>query len=190
MSSASTLSLREVAPGRRVTLALGIVAFILATSLSAYVAVPMPLTPVPVTLQPLFVILAGALLGPWAGAAAMVGYLMLGIGGAPVFSAGHGGLPWLLGPTGGYLVACPAAAFLVGALARDTRHWLRLTAALAAGIAVLYVGGVSQLWILTRADLAGLLALGVIPFLIGDLVKVLLALAVTRTLRGTRPGLG
>lgn len=178
----------ELAPGRGLVLGLGIVAFIVATAAGAYVAIPLPFTPVPVTLQPFVVILAGALLGPWAGATAMAGYLALGIGGAPVFSAGHAGLPWLLGPTGGYLMAYPAAAFLVGALAGETRSALRLGLSLAAGVAVLYVGGVSQLWILTRQDPAALLVQGVFPFLLGDLVKVLGALALVRSLRRTRPG--
>jgi biotin transport system substrate-specific component len=178
----------DVAPGRGLVLGLGIVAFILGTAAGAYVAVPLPFTPVPVTLQPFFVILAGALLGPWAGATAMAGYLALGIGGAPVFSAGHAGLPWLLGPTGGYLAAYPAAAFAVGVLARESRSSLRVGSALAAGIAVLYLGGVSQLWILTRQDAGALLLQGVLPFLAGDLVKVLAALALVRALRRTRPG--
>lgn len=178
----------EAVMGRGVVLGLGIVAFILATAFGAYVAVPLPFTPVPITLQPLFVILAGALLGPWAGASAMAGYLALGIGGAPVFSAGHAGLPWLLGPTGGYLIAYPAAAFVVGVLAKDTRSVVRLGAALGAGVAVLYLGGVSQLWILTRQDVGALLLQGVLPFLAGDLVKVLAALGLVRALRSTRPG--
>ncbi len=174
--------------GRGVVLGLGIVAFIVGTAAGAYVAIPLPFTPVPVTLQPLFVILAGALLGPWAGASAMAGYLALGIGGAPVFSAGHAGLPWLFGPTGGYLIAYPAAAFLVGALAAESRSTFRLGLALAAGVAAIYLGGVSQLWILTRQDLGALLVQGVLPFLLGDLVKVLVALGLVQALRRTRPG--
>ncbi len=174
--------------GRGVVLGLGIVAFIVGTAAGAYVAIPLPFTPVPVTLQPLFVILAGALLGPWAGASAMAGYLALGIGGAPVFSAGHAGLPWLFGPTGGYLIAYPAAAFLVGALAAESRSTFRLGLALAAGVAAIYLGGVSQLWILTRQDLGALLLQGVLPFLLGDLVKILVALGLVQALRRTRPG--
>jgi biotin transport system substrate-specific component len=178
----------EHAPGRRVVVALGILAFVLATAAGAYLAVPLPFTPVPVTLQPLVVILAGAVLGPWAGAAAMAGYLALGASGAPVFSAGHAGIPWLMGPTGGYLIAYPAAAFLVGMLAGGSRNTLRLGVALAAGVLVIYVGGVSQLWILTRQGPGTLLAQGVLPFLLGDLVKVLVALALLRALPRTRPG--
>lgn len=172
-------------------IALGIAAFVVATALSAYVVVPW--TPVPMTLQPLFVILAGALLGPWAGAAAMASYVAVGAAGAPVFSAGHAGLAWLMGPTGGYLLAYPAAAFVVGIVAGDadtTRASLagkaRLLGALVAGVAVLYVGGVSQLWMLTRQDPATLLAVGVTPFLLGDLTKILIAFFVALGARRTR----
>jgi biotin transport system substrate-specific component len=178
----------EFASGRPLVLGLGIVAFILGTAAGAYVAIPLPFTPVPVTLQPLFVILAGALLGPWAGATAMAGYLALGMGGAPVFSAGHAGLPWLLGPTGGYLIAYPAAAFVVGVLVGESRAALRVGLGLAAGVAVIYLGGLSQLWILTRQDFSTLLLQGALPFLAGDLLKVLVALALVQSLRRTRPG--
>lgn len=176
------------APSRPFVIGIGIVAFILATAAGAYVAIPLPFTAVPITLQPLAVILAGALLGPWAGASAMAGYLALGIGGAPVFSAGHAGLAWLMGPTGGYLIAYPAAAFLVGVIAGESRNWLRLGLALASGVGVIYVGGVTQLWLLTGQGMNEVLLQGVLPFLPGDLLKVLVALAVVRSVSGIRPG--
>lgn len=175
-------------PGRPLVLGVGIVAFILATAVGAYIAIPLPFTPVPITLQPLVVILAGAVLGPWAGASAMAGYLALGAGGAPVFSAGHGGLAWLMGPTGGYLIAYPAAAFLVGLAAGESRNLVRLGLALASGVAVIYVGGVTQLWLLTQQELGTVFVQGVLPFLAGDLLKVLAALAVVRAFDSFRPG--
>lgn len=187
--TARLTDLRAHAPGRRVILALGIVAFIVGTAAGAYVAVPLPqLTPVPVTLQVPFVLLSGTLLGPWGGATAMAGYLALGAGGAPVFSAGHAGLPWLMGPTGGYLLAYPAAAFVVGVLAGSSRNAPRLFAALVVGVAIIYMGGIAQLWILTREDLRTVLAQAALPFLLGDLAKVLVALGLTRALRRIRPG--
>lgn len=173
----------EVVEDRRATTLLGILAFVLATALGAWVAVPLPGTAVPMTLQPLFVILAGTILGPWAGAAAMASYLAVGAAGAPVFSGGHAGLPWLMGPTGGYLLAYPLAAFAVGLLAGRSHRLVRLLPALAAGLALIYLGGVSQLAILTGEDLTALLRLGVVPFLGGDLLKVLIALVITRAAR-------
>ena len=166
----------------------GRAAIVLATSFGAHVAVPLPWTPVPMTLQPLFVILAGAVLGPWLGAGAMATYLAVGAAGAPVFSFGGAGLPWLLGPTGGYLLASPAAAFVVGWIAGRQGGTLRLTAALAAGIATLYVGGISQLFLLTGESLGALLAVGAAPFLLGDLTKIAMALVLARLLRSTGSG--
>lgn len=178
----------EVVEDARGRAAIGLLAFVLATSFGAQVAVPLPWTQVPMTLQPLFVILAGAVLGPWLGAAAMAAYLAVGAAGAPVFSFGGAGIPWLLGPTGGYLVAYPAAAFAVGWIAGRRSGALRLSLGLAAGIATIYLGGVSQLFILTGESLGTLLALGVIPFLLGDLTKILMALVLTRLLRPTSLG--
>lgn len=174
----------EVVAGQTGRRAVGVAAFVLATTFGAYVAVPLPWTPVPMTLQPLFVLLAGVLLGPWLGAGAMATYLAIGAMGAPVFSNGHGGVLWLLGPTGGYLLAYPAAAFLAGWVAGSRESGaLRILAGLLVGLGAIYLGGVSQLWILTRQEVGMILTLGVLPFLAGDLVKVLIALVLARTVR-------
>jgi len=182
-------AVREVVTDRRIRMALGILAFVLATAFGAYVAVPLPGTAVPVTLQPLFIILAGAVLGPWGGAGAMASYLALGLTGAPVFSFGGAGLAWLLGPTGGYLVAAPAAAFLVGLLTRGQGVGrVRRGLALSVGIGTLYLGGVSQLFLLMGQSVSTVLALGVVPFLLGDLIKVFLALLLLERLQSTSLG--
>jgi biotin transport system substrate-specific component len=173
---------------------LGIVAFVLATTAGAYVAVPLPWTQVPMTLQPLVVILAGALLGPWAGASSMVAYLMLGAAGAPVFSMGRAGLPWLMGLTGGYLIAYPVAAYVVGrVLQRGSGSAggrilgrLRTLFGLSLGIGVIYLGGVSQLAILTGGSIISVLAMGVVPFVAGDVVKILIALVIVEFARTGR----
>jgi biotin transport system substrate-specific component len=174
----------EVVSSRGARRTIGIAAFVVATALSAYVVVPLPITPVPVTLQPLVVLLAGLVLGPWLGASAMVAYLGLGISGVPVFSGGGAGLPWLLGPTGGYLMAFPAAAFLAGSLAGGRgAHWIRLVGASMVGLAALYLGGVSQLLVVTGQDLGTAVAMGVIPFLVGDALKVALATVIAARIR-------
>lgn len=180
---------REVVGNRRVRIALGLAAFVLATTLGAYVAVPLPWTPVPMTLQPLFVLLTGVVLGPRLGAAAMLAYLSLGVAGAPVFSAGRAGLAHVLGPTGGYLVAFPPAAFVAGWLAGGARSGaVRLALALLAGLAVIYTGGVAQLVALAGEPLGRVLALAVWPFVGGDLVELLVALLVARRLRARTLG--
>jgi biotin transport system substrate-specific component len=183
-SNLRTWASHEVVPSRTGRRSVAISAFVVATALGAYAMVPLPWTPVPMTLQPLVVILAGALLGPMLGAAAMSTYLVIGALGLPVFSGGGAGVAWLMGPTGGYLLAYPAAALVTGWLAggRDAGA-VRLFGALAAGIAVVYLGGVAQLALLTGGTPASLLALGVLPFVAGDLVKVVLALLVALRLR-------
>jgi biotin transport system substrate-specific component len=161
-----------IADERRGRYALGVVAFAVAAAFSAQVAVPLPWTPVPVTLQPLMVILAGAALGPRLGAIAMAAYVTVGALGAPVFSNGGGGLGWLLGPTGGYLLAAPAAAFVTGAVAGRSGQAWRLLLGLFGGVVTMYVGGVLQLMAFTGQDLDAALAAGALPFLVGDLTKI------------------
>lgn len=178
----------EVVSDRRTRTGLGVLAFVLATSFGAYVAVPLPWTPVPVTLQTLFVLLSGALLGARAGAAAMALYLALGISGAPVFSMGGAGLPWLAGPTGGYLIAMPAAAYLAGTVAGRQGGWLRLVAGFALGTLTIYLGGVAQLALLSGQEFGRLLVVGVLPFLAGDVTKILAGTLLARSMRSTSLG--
>src|SRR5256714_6079849 len=115
----STLSTSVRQPrDARLTIA-GIAGFSIALALASQVAIPLPFTPVPITLQPLVVVLAGLMLGPVAGAASMVLYLAAGAAGLPVFApvGAPGGLRFV-GPTGGHLLAHPASALVARALAR------------------------------------------------------------------------
>lgn len=178
-----TWAVREVIQDRRTQAGIGVLAFTLAMSFGAQVAVPVPWSPVPMTMQVLVVILAGAMLGPRLGATAMALYLAIGALGAPVFSNGGAGIPWLMGPTGGYLVATPAAAFVTGLLVKRGGAWWMSLAGLGAGVALMYVGGASQLFLITGQSFGEVLALGVLPFLFGDVTKVLIALFVVRRVR-------
>ena len=163
----------------------GMVGFAVALAAASQVAIPLPGTPVPITLQPLVVVLAGLWLGPVAGAASMILYLALGGAGLPVFAPiGAPGIAWFFGPTGGYLIAYPASAFVAGALAhRATSLTGRWVAALV-GIAVVFVGGIAQLTILT-GSFPRAVALGITPFAAFDIVKAWIAAAIsgTRTAR-------
>ena len=143
---------------------------------------------VPITLQTLFVILAGAVLGPRAGAASMALYVGAGALGAPVFSNGGAGLPWLLGPTGGYLLTYPASAFAVGWAAGRQGSMPQLLAALTLGVFVQYAGGLAQLAAITGQPFAQVLAMGAVPFLFGDVVKIVTAAWVARGLCSTSFG--
>jgi len=154
-------------------------------ALAAQISVPLPGTPVPMTLQPLAVLLVGGLLGARLGAASMVLYLALGIAGLPVFTPTVPllGIARLLGPTGGYLLAYPVAAFAVGALVTpghrpgvNTPYWVRTALGVLAGLVLIHVGGLAQLVILT-GNVEGAARLGTWPFLLGDLAKLAVAVA-------------
>jgi biotin transport system substrate-specific component len=149
----------------------------LLVALAAQVVVPVPLNPVPMTLQPLAVLAVGGLLGAAGGVSALVLYIILGALGLPVFAGGGAGALHLIGPTGGYLLAFPIAAGVTGALGGNPpRSALRVLLACALGMIVIHVGGVSQLALL-GGDPALAFRVGFVPFFTGDLLKVGLAAA-------------
>ena len=161
--------------------ALGVVGFTAALAAASQIAIPLPGTPVPITLQPLLVVLAGMMLGPIAGATSMVLYLIVGALGVPVFAPmGAPGALRLIGPTGGYLLAYPVAAYVAGLLALRARSFGARALAAGAGVLVLYLGGLAQLAVLT-GSLTRAALLGVVPFVALDAVKSLIAAAVTRS---------
>jgi biotin transport system substrate-specific component len=148
----------------------------------AYLAIP--LGPVPIVLQNLFVLLAGLLLGSRWGLASVSVYLLAGALGLPVFAGGTGGISRILGPTGGYLLGYIPAVFLIGMISEHGkgRVWWDITAMIL-GSAVVYAFGVSWLKVLTGMTWPRTLAVGMIPFLIGDAVKIAAAVPVVKALR-------
>lgn len=170
--SASTGALSPAA--RR---ALGVGAFALLTVLGARVTVPLPGTPVPFTFQVVAVLLAGWMLGPRLGAASQTAYLAAGAAGLPVFAAA-GGLAYLLGPTGGYLLAFPVAAALAGWAGSREAGWFRQAAGLAGGVAAIHAGGAAWLAVVATRETA--VTAGVLPFLGVDGIKALLVLLLGR----------
>jgi biotin transport system substrate-specific component len=157
------------------------------TAAASQVSVPLPFTPVPFTFQPMIVLLGGAVLGARLGMTAQVLYLAAGIAGLPVFAFAPElpqGAARLLGPTGGYLMAYPFAAFIAGALAGRglDRRYLSSLLAMAAGLAVIFAFGVTWLTLFAPgADLRSLqqaLAAGLYPFVLADAIKLCLAAAV------------
>src|SRR6267142_6559427 len=150
--------------------------FSLLTALAAQIVIPVG--PVPITAQTFAVLLTGALLGSRLGAMAMVVYLIEGASGLPFFYGGSGGIAHLLGPTGGYLVAFPAAAFITGAFAEHgwDKRFLTAAAAMTIGSALILLAGWAWLTQFMSATVA--LHAGVTKFIIGDIVKIVLAAAV------------
>lgn len=151
-------------------------------AVGAFLAVP--IGPVPIVLQNMFVFLAGLLLGRrWALASVAV-YLLAGASGLPVFAGGLGGIGRLVGPTGGYLVGYLPAVLLIGQIvAGRPPRFLRDILAMAAGSAVLYACGLLWLKLLTGMGWGKTLAMGMLPFLIGDGFKIVAAAAVAKSLR-------
>ena len=180
-----------ISPRDTRTTALGIAGFAVALALASQVAIPIPGTPVPITLQPMIVALAGLWLGPVAGAASMMLYLAAGVAGAPVFSPfGAPGIARLVGPTGGYLMAYPVAAFVAGWLARRTTTFTGRAVAAVASSVVLLLGGIAQLAVLNGSVMTAL-ALGLTPFVPLDAVKAVVAAALASGRRSApRPGVG
>ena len=176
-------------PAGVVRRSLAMVAGAILVALASQVAVPLPGTPVPLTLLVPAVVFVGAMLGARRGAGSMALYLALGIAGLPVFApigVPSVGIARLLGPTGGYLLAYPLAAALSGELIGNTRAWGRLAAGLLAGLAAISLGGIAQLAVLSGSFLTAL-RLGSQPFLLPDLVKLLVvALLLRRIPSGLR----
>ncbi|MBT8478196.1 MAG: biotin transporter BioY [Gemmatimonadetes bacterium] len=166
-----------VAGVRSPAVVLGVLGFAALTALGARLSVPLPGLVIPMTLQPVAVLLAGAVLGSRAGAASQVLYLAAGAAGLPVFAAG-GGAAYLLGPTGGYLLAFPAAAAVAGLAGKRSSTWPRAALWLGLALVVIHLGGIAWLSIIGGESLNASSLLR--PFILGDALKVLLVLAVVR----------
>jgi biotin transport system substrate-specific component len=180
LGSPSTIVDRVAAPaaGTRVLAVLFVTA---ATAAAAQISFPVPFTPVPFTLQPVVVLVGAAALGARLAASAQLLYLLLGVAGAPVFAFAPDlpqGLLRLLGPSGGYLMAYPLAAFVTGALAQRglDRRFLTSLVAMAAGLCLVFAGGV--LWLAKDLGLSSALAVGFAPFVIVDAIKIVAAATV------------
>lgn len=154
-----------------------VIAFVALNALFAQIAVPLPFTPVPLTGQTFAVRLTGGLLGSRLGLIAMLGYLLAGAFALPVFAGGRGGAAMFMGPTAGYLAGFVVSAWLMGRLAErgwDRRFGRGLVAMLLASLPI-YVLGLAGLWLWQPMPLGTLLAKGLLPFLPGDVVKLVLA---------------
>ena len=166
------------AQSRSLTRVAGIAAFALLTAFGAKVALPLPFTPVPITLQTLFVLLAGVMLGGRDGAGSQIAYLAMGAAGLPVFAGPGAGLPYLLGPTGGFLLAFPVAAWIAGSGIPPRAGPWRAAAVLAVATLVVLAAGATWLARTLGIGLERALALGVLPFLPGAALKIAAAVAV------------
>jgi biotin transport system substrate-specific component len=173
MSRTSSIVQQQVMDSSAVRQVLIVVGASLLVALCARLSLPLPFTPVPLTLANFGVLLVGVLLGSKRGFAALALYLAQGAAGLPVFSpAGPGGIAQLLGPTGGYLLAYPLAAFLAGWIAEHGAAGFRrfVVAALVAEV-VIFTGGISWLTILTHGA-AQAMNFGLYPFVFAEVIKI------------------
>ena len=157
---------------------IGAGAFMALTVAGAKISVPLPWTPVPGTLQPLAVLLAGLFLGPRGGAASQILYLSAGLAGLPVFALPGAGPAYFAGPTAGYLLGFVPAAWMAGWLVQGTGSpgFLRCLAAAVAGASILHLAGATWLSVLS-GDPHAVLLTSLLPFVLFDLSKAALAAA-------------
>lgn len=153
-------------------------------AVGAYLQIPLPVGPVPLVLQNLFVLLAGLLLGSRWGLASVGIYLLVGAIGLPVFVGGKGGLAHFLGPTGGYLLGFAACAMVTGFLAENLRNpSVRDVLAVVLGSLMIYLLGVPWLKLVTSMSWEKAVGVGMLPFLPGDALKAAAAVLLARAIR-------
>ncbi len=180
-------TLTQTRENRRVLQIAGIAFFTLLTIIAAKISID--IGPVPFTMQPFAVLLAGMVLGAREGAASQIAYVALIAAGLPLDARGLGTAA-LFGPTGGYLIGFIGGAFVAGLLVEraNARLWQRWLAGVA-GIAVIYFFGVTHLSLYLGTDLSAAWASGAAPFIIPDLIKALIAAGMVeggRRFLGTR----
>jgi len=154
------------------------------TTAGAFIAIPIPISPVPIVLQNFFVFLTGLLLGSRWGMASVAVYLLAGACGLPIFAGGTGGIGRLVGPTGGYLLGYLPAVYMIGRISEKKEGQVFFDIlSVSCGALIVYAFGVPWLKILTGMTWGKALAVGMLPFLPGDILKVAATVPVVKTLR-------
>jgi biotin transport system substrate-specific component len=155
------------------------------TAVFSYIRIPLPFSPVPITLQTLAVMLAGSLLPPKTAFLSLIVYILMRIAGIPYFALGTAGIGVLLGPTGGYIISWPLAAYIIASLLKrgNTTFAKLLFSNVIGGIVIVYIIGTSHLAIVTGMDMISAITAGVLPFIPGDIAKALLVSLIAFPLR-------
>jgi len=167
---------KELILSRILLRALAAVFFLVAITLSAFVRIPLPFTPVPLTLQTFFVLLSAAFLGVRLGLFTQLSYIFLGVIGLPVFTGATAGLAYLCGPTAGYLLGFVAATLFIATFIKYAKSSIfSIMAIFCFADLILLLCGSFWLKISLHLSLTKSLFIGFIPFLLGDILKALLA---------------
>ncbi|SKA07458.1 biotin transporter BioY [Selenihalanaerobacter shriftii] len=156
------------------------------TAIGALIAIP--IGAVPITLQILFTLTAGALLGPKLGGLSQILYLLIGAVGLPVYAGGGAGFAYLVGPTGGFLFSFPIAAYIVGRLSEQIGEleFKGIIISMITGLILIYILGVVGLMVATNMGIKGAITAGVLPFIIPDLIKILAGTYLTLRLKNIK----
>ena len=176
-----TILNRPVAVNKTLSRVLAVSCFILLTGLGAFVRIPLPFTPVPLTLQTFFVLLSGALLGRKLGFISQAGYLLLGLLGVPLFTGYTAGALYFYGVTAGYIVGFLPAALISASLKKED-HWGVVFAKLSLADAVILAAGTLWLKLSLGISLGAAALLGFVPFIVGDLLKIFVGAALYKKL--------
>ena len=146
-------------------------------AVGAFIRIPVPVSPIPITLQIIFVFLAGAVLGARWGMMSVIVYLLLGAIGLPVFSGGSSGIGVIFGPTGGYLVGFAFAALAIGTLSekRGTSNILQNVINMLIGLLIIYFFGTVYLMHVANLSIEHAILMGIVPYLPGDALKLMIA---------------
>lgn len=160
------------------------------TAVCGFISIPVPDTPIPIVLQNMLVVLTGLMLGPVWGVAATVLFLAVGALGLPVFSGGTGGIARFMGPTGGFLYGYAFATLAAGLIAQRPKHgvktpMLRLVLATVLGFVVMYIPGVLHFMKVMGKTFSQTMTLCVVPYIPGDIVKMVVAVLLSSKLRIT-----
>ena len=159
-------------------------ASLLAALIAAGAYLAIPIGPVPIILQNLFIFLSGLLLGSKWGVTSVGVYLLAGALGLPVFAGGVGGIGRFAGPTGGYLLGFLPAVYVIGWITETSRkHAVSDILAMLCGSLIIYACGVTWLKLLTGLTLTKTLAVGMYPFILGDIIKIAAAVPIAKALR-------
>lgn len=168
---------KEIIENKIVCRAVGVATFLILMSLGAFLRIYLPFSPVPITAQTFFVLLSGAILGRRLGSFTQVFYAVLGGLGLPVFASASFGFAYILGPTGGYIIGFVFAACITGWLISIRKEsgfgWVLFSMAI--GSLLIYLFGTIQLMAISKAGLPFIIYIGILPFIPGDIVKIIVA---------------
>jgi len=178
-----TILRREIIVNRATLRVIGVALFVILTSLGAFVRIPLPFTPVPVTLQTFFVLLGAASLGSGLGALVQASYILLGVSGLTIFTGAGSGLLYLFGPTGGYLFGFVLASLFIGRLIKYAKNSFLLFGTFCAADFILLLTGTIWLKFILGCTFTKALLIGLTPFIPGDILKALAASGIYLKLR-------